>query len=555
MGFTGQLGTADSQLGKLVLGSSGGPGGITLEGIAPTSAVGSINVGYQIQLSGIAPTSAVGAISVAYQIQLTGIAPTSVVGTIDVTIVPVTLRPEGIAPTLVVGTITVTTGPVTVTLTGIAPTSIVGTISVIYAVQLTGIAPTSNVGVVTVTVGPVTVTLIGIAPTSAVGSINAIYVIQLTGIASTVAFGTIVVTRLAALYISVSVPTYRVVIADLDGNAIEEVPAKNLQISWALNEPGGCGFTIPLRHPKALRSLLDPGKREIHVIREGTRIWGGYLWFVGASSNDKTIRIAGEGYLSRLMRRHIDEDLIYDGGAGNPGIDQLQIAWNLINWTQNKIVNTVSGNLGIVRDNPAEASGVLRVAKFRAWERQKIGDIIQDLTETGDGFDIEITPTKRWKTFYPRKGVVTDHVFELGKNIGSIAYDIDAENTITEASALGSGDRKNRCIAVTYDIGALAEFGILQESESFSRIRSYPTLANKASTMLKKNKKARAQPQITVETQDPPFGAYDIGDRAQVRAEMGYISIDKQLTIASMLLQLSDAGHESIQLYFDEVLV
>jgi hypothetical protein len=338
-------------------------------------------------------------------------------------------------------------------------------------------------------------------------------------------------------------PSYRVVIADLDGVEIEEVPFKNLQYSFALNDAGSCSFSLPIFDTKCTKDILWPGKREVYVIRDGVRVWGGYLWAAFPNTDDKEMRFASEGWLSRLSRRYIDADHF------KVDTEQLDLAWSLINFTQSK----TEGDLGITRFNPAEDSGIERTRRYHAWERYNIADELIALTEVANGFDFEITANKEWKTYFPQKGTVKPVVFDLEKNIGTLDFQIDASDLISEFTALGAGERRNRCIITVADASVRTEFGLLQGHDSYSGVKHYDTLADKATDQLDLNKTLRRTPQLSVVTEEPLFTDYVVGDQVRVRATYGnYIDIDELFRVTAVSMQVADSGRESQTVFLEE---
>ncbi len=343
---------------------------------------------------------------------------------------------------------------------------------------------------------------------------------------------------------------YRVVVKNLQGEVLDEVPAHNLQYAFALNDVGTMGFTLPVTHPKCKEKINDfpllwPGKRQIVVWRNGRKVWGGYLLSADVSTSDDSVRFSCEGFLWRLRRRVVTEDLDYERK------EQLDTAWKIIQWAQDQ----TNGDMGIRRYDPSEDSGVLRTTRLRGFERPNIGETLQSMTEIDDGFDYEMTPDNEWRTFYPQRGNETNLIFELGKNIGSVQYTIDAEELTTKVYGLGAGDGRGRCIAPITNTQGLSDYGLLEETIELSDMRYYDDLYATAKEYLKRHKYPRAQPQMTVMTSDPPFASYSVGDRVRVIAKHGYIDFDKTMRIVSENVQVDNTGHEAIQLFFDEVQV
>jgi hypothetical protein len=346
----------------------------------------------------------------------------------------------------------------------------------------------------------------------------------------------------------VVIPDYRVVIRDLESVPLDEVPAKNLQYSEALNDVGNCSFVLPINHEKCTMTLLDPGKREVVVYRDNALQWGGYLTrpeITVDENEDAQVRFSCDSWFSRFFRRYIKETLKYTN------VDQLSIAWNLIQSVQNQ--TGFLADMGIVRHDPGESSGILRTRKYFAYERPVLGDSLRDISEMNSGFDFEVTPARRWKTFYPEKGVATDYIFEYGKNMGNLSFSGDSSDVISEITGLGAGEGRNRCMAVWRATETLNEFGLLQRAEEFENIKHYDAMSARVRSALRFSKYPRLQPQMTFETDDPPFGSWTLGDRIRVVADYGYIDINRIMKVVAQNVQVSDEGHEAIQVFFDDI--
>lgn len=330
---------------------------------------------------------------------------------------------------------------------------------------------------------------------------------------------------------------YKVVIADLLGNPLEEVPALNVNFSYILNAPGSCSFSLHTREPKCTKAILYPGQRVIHVYRAGALVWGGYLW--SAVPGMDTVQFGGEGWWSRIRRRIVTDGMEWTD------VDQFQIARDLLNYTQSQ----PDGDLGIVPYSDTDLSGVTVTDTIYSFDLKNIGEKIEQLSARQDGFDFDITPDRKWRTFYPKKGGRINHVFELGKNISGISYQFDASNTATEVWSGGSG-----IIAHDSDSIERSRYGLLQDRVDFPDVSLQSTLDRHVIEQLRILKAARLQPEIAISTDDPRFGLYTVGDEARVRAEWGYIDLDDFFRIISIVVAISNEGREAITIFFDSKL-
>jgi hypothetical protein len=99
---------------------------------------------------------------------------------------------------------------------------------------------------------------------------------------------------------------YRYLVGDLlTGILREEMPFTGVKYNQVLNGPGAFAATIGLRHRKATRANLDPGRTTIYVERDGVLLWGGILWAARPSTDVAKIDLTGEGFWSYFRRRLI----------------------------------------------------------------------------------------------------------------------------------------------------------------------------------------------------------------------------------------------------------
>lgn len=331
------------------------------------------------------------------------------------------------------------------------------------------------------------------------------------------------------------------VVAELGGTPVEEIPVKNLIYGYSLNAAGSVSWSMNSRHPKCTRAILEPGQSELYLYRDGSLVWGGLLWLASAEDNGDLIRFGGNGWLSKLDHRYISTTKDY------VNVEQVDIAWDLIEYTQAKSY----GDIGIQRYSTT-GTGILRERHYPAWERKNIGEALKELASVIDGFDFEITPDKLWKTYYPRKMSGDAYKFHTQKNIRGWGNVISAEHVASEITALGEGDGETMLISVASDTPALVSFGRLEETEEFRDVNVQATLDAHAQEELRLAKVQQVQPQVQVWTDDPPFGAYAVGDLAHLRVDHGYTQIDADFRITAITVAVSNEGKEAIGLYFGE---
>jgi hypothetical protein len=341
-----------------------------------------------------------------------------------------------------------------------------------------------------------------------------------------------------------STPT--VEIRDLAGAVVlASVPYDTLQHSDTLVGPGALDMTLSMWKPEAAESNFESGKREIRVIEDSTTVWGGYIWESSVNTDNEEVRISAEGWLSMLDHRLIDEDKIY----ADPEVEQFDIAWGLIHFTQSK----TNGDLGITRDPGETPSGITREMKYRYWERRKVGEALAELAAMNQGFDPEITPGKVWKVYYPRKGSLLNVTFELDVNSAGVEHVRNARELATEIHAIGGGEGKATCIAVASDPTQSALYKIRQTPVDFAGIKKYDHLMKKAERYLNLHKEVTKRPQLSLVTATPPVGSYSVGDRVTVKAVLGsYVTLNEVFRIIAIEKHMDQSGLRITTVQFDD---
>jgi hypothetical protein len=122
------------------------------------------------------------------------------------------------------------------------------------------------------------------------------------------------------------------------GSYLATLPYYNLQGEFFMNKPKQIRWTLPLRHEVVTQTAVFPGKTEIHVLRDGQKVFVGPLWNATASSKDNTLTCDAQSIESYLSLRRIDADVEKTGSRS-------AIAWSLINDSQNQ----TDGGLGITQ--------------------------------------------------------------------------------------------------------------------------------------------------------------------------------------------------------------
>jgi hypothetical protein len=345
---------------------------------------------------------------------------------------------------------------------------------------------------------------------------------------------------------------YRYLVGDLMSNTIiEEIPFSEISYSHVLNRAGNFNASIGLRHPKATRANLDPGRTAVYVERDGVIIWGGILWTakaaLDADNEEPTLKVAGEGFWSYFHRRHIRAYKEY------LAVDQFTIAQNLLAYAQAQ----GGGDLGVTIG--AETSGKLRDRIWRHYERKNIGAAIEELAAVQDGFDFAIdvaydsggTIVKTFRPSYPQRGRFTSIVFELGGNIEGLAQEVDATRQAHLVDALGAGEGDTMLIATSVDLTLVPPYPLLETIVAYKDVSSMATLQLHAAAQLTEQvRPAQRVPTLLAHAgPDTTVGSFITGDYVTVRAEDGWIEVaDETVRIVEYEVAVDEDGRESVAL-------
>lgn len=337
---------------------------------------------------------------------------------------------------------------------------------------------------------------------------------------------------------------YRHLVADLlTGTIREEIPFSTVKYSHVLNRPGAFAATLPLRHPKATRANLDPGRTAIYVERNGVIVWGGILWTAKASVDSSTVDVGGEGFWSYFRRRLIRTTKAYAAA------DQCFIARDLVTYAQAQ----AGGDMGVVVG--AETSGVLRDRTYWHYERKNIGEAVEQLAAVQGGFDFNIDVsyvagviTKTLQVQYPRRGRATATVFELGSNIEGLDQEIDATRQANIIDGLGAGEGDDMLITTVSDLSLAPPYPLLEDVVTYKDVSVATTLqlASLAQLVARSTPVERLPTLLAHAGPDTVIGSFITGDTIAVRGTAGFLSVNEQMRITNYEVNVDQNGREAV---------
>lgn len=146
-----------------------------------------------------------------------------------------------------------------------------------------------------------------------------------------------------------------------------------------------------------------------------------------------------------------------------PLIEQLDIAWDLINFAQ------TGPNMDLNFESSYAPSGRHRERHYNGDQKSPIWDLLCNFIGIIDGFDwwfdYNLSGQRLWTPEYPSRGVVTDLHFEWGHNI--VGFDLKStdKELITRYWAQGGDDGAGAKLEASFeDVAASAQFNVRERA-------------------------------------------------------------------------------------------
>jgi hypothetical protein len=324
--------------------------------------------------------------------------------------------------------------------------------------------------------------------------------------------------------------TVKALVAKGGTTKIADAECARLDYGKALEGTGSCTFDLPMEMPGVDRNNLEPDQSEVTINRNGTPVWGGHHYHSAIDWEQGIVTFSCENWFKRLETWLPLDDLFFNE------VDQFEIVRRLITYVQTGAIPGSSGfakysqNFGITVQ--AGNSGITRKRAFCCPPTESIADIIRDLAEHYNGFDFEITPTRTFSMWNPRRGSDLALTFNYDvnpdqtTNVWGIAnHEIDGEDRRTLIAALppdkGCWDCDDMLLVVPTSGPDAEAPGVMMETMDTSNIKDKRSRQQRARERLRILKHNRAQ--LTITTPLLPFGNYEVGDSCFINAHRGYI--------------------------------
>ena len=318
------------------------------------------------------------------------------------------------------------------------------------------------------------------------------------------------------------------------GDRICELPGTNRRYNFYLDDPGSAEITVPL--DRFQRYEVDPGACELHVRRDGELVWTGPIWGARASTRDNSLYLTAAGLPSYFEGQRIRSTLSYTA-TDQATIWRALLQIDAANWN---LTVPVPATTGVARSYRGEDA-------YHAYKRLDIAQTVDQLASLPDGFDWDITPDRIARLYYPRQGVFSDHVLELGRNLDHVEVEVNARTIETVVDALGSGEGTAMPIRTVEAPLEILRYGRRHGVLSAKDVTNRSILAQRASTRLAIRARASEVPRLVMlPGKEPTFGQVGLGDTVEVRASYGWLSLMGAYRLVGIEVTVENSGAESI---------
>lgn len=323
---------------------------------------------------------------------------------------------------------------------------------------------------------------------------------------------------------------------DYEGGRFGRGPIEDAIVSslrWDLYGPNAAAISFdPLARNAEHVKLL---KRELQVWFDDELIW----WGVPLADNGdlSIVTLQCEGIQAHLRDRIIDDaTLLYTS------IDQLSIAWNLIQFAQSEATQANRDlNISAAAFAP---SGKIRSREYKRFDHAIIFDLLSEFPTLNDGFDWEIVPdatgARFWTPYYPRKErTLSEHrlivTIEQSRGIENFTWASSAMELGTHIYATGGSSGDVKFEENFEDVAASAEYGVRQRVISEGSQNDVAWLLDRATREVGVRKKTKKTPTIsTARAPKDYFRIVRTGDWLPVYVDYGYYQIDLEMRIGSV---------------------
>lgn len=294
--------------------------------------------------------------------------------------------------------------------------------------------------------------------------------------------------------------------------------------------------TVTTSYNPVMRSVLDPGRTNLLIERNGVIVANYFIWNARAMLSTNTLEISGEGLWSYFGRRLFRPNGEARFGANTPGFIAffLTLAGTATAASVPFFVNIGS----LVNVGPA-------MAITYPDQRSTIQQLIEDLAALDDSIDFSCeidgaTGIGTMTYYYPLKGNPDPTiVFDLPM-LDELELDVDGSQLASMWDAVGANSGKAALKSTAADPLMSATYPEYQGTANYPDIKVLNQLQARARGDLKRHKKPLELPTVKFRPTRPDLqvGTWSMGDRCRVRGTQGWLALDSLFRITADEIQV-----------------
>lgn len=331
----------------------------------------------------------------------------------------------------------------------------------------------------------------------------------------------------------------------------DQTGLRDRKLSFQLNRPCLVSASIRANDGKARRDStggLKPGVHELMVYRDGApqeTVFQLTQAQVDVSASEARVAFEWQGISSYLQ-----DALVYPQATP---YSSTTLPWTWINTFQSRTGGSYGITSGTTTGTPPTRSKTIT-------QEANLLDTIQQLSESGDGFDYRVNTSRGWDEWHTSRGADNGLVLEYGVNVNSFSWtEGTGPGEITNAIFV-IGPPGTTVVTAT-DSTSRTTYGRREAAASFFADFEDSTVTNgqlqaHADKIIAERPYPKIIPQLrlVIGHQSIEWGAYWLGDTVTFRARVGdYDTINAQYRIVQIDVDLDDNDNETVTLGLNEV--
>lgn len=359
---------------------------------------------------------------------------------------------------------------------------------------------------------------------------------------------------------------------------VDELPITAATFSDVVSGIGGFAATIPVERLGGLdRASIEPAARGLAIDLDDRLLFAGPIFGLRGNADAPVAELTGEGTLGlyaggrrtiRNLNGWTERSPEFPGRNTEVRFD-TSVDLGLIVLDIFQHCATVAGDVGLAVDLLGPGAGgelertLPATLTIRLAERREVYALLEELAGLEEGLDFGYR--YEWEAGVDGngrplitlevarvRGTRTGLVFEEGKNLTVLDWNVDGTRTRTALDAIGAGEGDNVVTASVAKPSLIAPAGIyprLEGTVTHKRARRRERLASLARDDL--NRVAGPVESIRVEVtdhRDAPLGSFKAGDLARFYLDNGLVTVAGWWRIIALDTTLDEDGNYRLAL-------